>query len=90
MKKYEGNIRGIDIYALRKKLGYTAEAFWGRLGISSRQGYRYEKTNDAPYNVMTCVELIYVYGLSIEKLRKLRRTELLDIRDRVDQFLMSE
>lgn len=47
------------IAAMRKALGLTQSAFWGRLGVSQSAGSRYETGRDVPFATMAMAHLTY-------------------------------
>ena len=47
------------VVGVRKMLGLTQSAFWGRLGVTQSGGSRYETGREAPPTVMAMLRLIY-------------------------------
>lgn len=49
----------LGIAAMRKTLGLSQSAFWGRLGVTQSGGSRYETGREIPPTVMAMLRLIY-------------------------------
>ena len=57
----------IDDYALlRAQRNMSQKAFWGRLGVSSSAGGRYEGGRKIPLPVAILAYLVYVKGIHVD------------------------